>query len=115
MVALEIKAPQFDSDRETVDWDAVAWLKVSGHDYELDDPSGVIDLSLPVLNLRTSRKLSFTDEPEEWARNLPTAYRGPELIAVVVDDDDPVPAAQVHIDREQIEVPETVHATAALR
>jgi hypothetical protein len=115
MVALEIRSPQFDRDRETVDWEAVAWLRVTGNDYDLEDPSNVVDLSLPVLNLRTSRKLSFADEPEEWARNLPTAYRGPELIAVIVDDDNPVPVADVDVERAQIEVPETVHGIAASR
>jgi len=114
MVALEIRSPRFDHDRDTVDWQAVAWLQVHGQDYELADPSGVVDLSLPVLNLRTGEKLTFAEEPEEWARSLPTAYRGPELIAVIVDDDNPIPSAHVDVDREPIEVPETVRGIAAL-
>src|SRR5437868_14586965 len=102
MVALEIRSPCFSHSDETVAWETVAELRVSGKDYELDDPSGVVDLALPVLNLRTARKLAFSEEPEEWARNLPTAYRGPELIAVIVEDDHPRPTKDIEVDREPV-------------
>lgn len=109
MVKIELRAPRFDEDRQTVDWEPVARIRVDGERYELEDERGVIDLTRPVLNLRTGQRLHFAEGPEEWARNLPTTYRGPELVAEVLHDDAPPPLEEVAVERERIDVPEAVH------
>jgi hypothetical protein len=108
MVEIELRAPRFDEDRQTVEWEAVARIRVSGDHYELEDERGVIDLTLPVLNLRTGQRLHFAESPEEWARNLPTTYRGPELVAEILHDDAPPRLQDIQVEREPVEVPEIV-------
>jgi hypothetical protein len=107
MVHTELRSPDVDRDHETVAWVAVASLRVRGDEYELDDPDGVLDLTLPVLNLRTGRNLRFEEDREEWARGLPSVYRGPELIAAIIDDDNPIPETDAAVEREPINIPET--------
>jgi hypothetical protein len=112
MVEIELRAPHFDEERQTVEWEPVARLRVSGDQYELEDERGVVDLTLPVLNLRTGRRLHFADSPEEWARNLPTTYRGPELVAEVLHDDAAPRVEEVEVEREPVDVPEAVEQPA---
>jgi hypothetical protein len=80
--------------------------------YELDDPDAVIDLALSVPNLRTGGSLHFDDDREEWARGTPAVYRGPELLAVVVADDDPFEQPDRDVERESVTVPETARESA---
>jgi hypothetical protein len=107
MVHVKLRSPRVDREHETVGWASVASLRVKGNEYELDDPEGVLDLTLPVLNLRTGRNLRFEEDREEWARGLPTVYRGPELIAAIIDDDNPIPDVDAAVEREPIDVPDT--------
>lgn len=112
MVEIELRAPRFDEDRQSVEWEAVARIRVSGDHYELEDERGFVDLTLPVLNLRTGERMHFADGPEEWARNLPTTFRGPELLAEVVHDDAPLELEDLHVDREPVDVPELIQRHA---
>jgi hypothetical protein len=44
-----------------------------------------IDLSLPIVEPESGRRLLFHDDPEAWARNLPLAYRGGDIVAELVE------------------------------
>ena len=52
-----------------------------------------------MISLRTGKSVDPLDDPEEWARNLPSAYRSGDLVAVIQRDDRP-PALDVPIGRE---------------
>ncbi len=71
-------------------WEPLARLRVDGDTYELDDETGVIDLKLSLLSVRTGTEVRFDDDHEEWARSLPTAFRTGDMIARILHDDDPV-------------------------
>ena len=56
---------------------------------------------MPVLSLRTGQRVRFEDDPEEWARNLPTVFHAPDLVVVVIEDDNPIPENLLHPDAER--------------
>lgn len=107
MIQIEIRTPNVDPHREHVAWEGIAWLRVEGSEYQLDDPTGAIDLTVPAPDLRSGRTLQFETDPEEWARSLPAVYRGPEIVAAVTHDDNPVPVDDAGVERESVSVPET--------
>lgn len=113
MIHIEIRIPEIDPAHEHVGWQGVATLQADGHRHELEDPSGVVDLTLSVPNLRTGGSVHFDDDHEEWARGLPAVYRGPELLAVVISDDHPIDNGWSDIEREAVAVPETAPVAAA--
>jgi hypothetical protein len=114
MIQIEIRTPTIDAANEHVAWKTIAALRVDDQKYELDDPNAVIDLKLSVPNLRTGGSLHFNDDREEWTRGIPAVYRGPELLAVVVEDDHPFEQLGPDVERESISVPETA-GDAAVR
>src|SRR5688572_19797286 len=88
MVEVEIRAPVFDEESGEVVWHARAFVRADGAELGIygDDPR-VIDPQLPVVSVATGRSVRGNDDPEEWARNLPHAYRAGDLVAVVVLDE----------------------------
>ena len=50
----------------------------------------VVDLDRMVLSLSTGRAIRWDDDPEEWARGLPSSYRSGYLLAEITRDDHPV-------------------------
>lgn len=91
MVHVELRTPIHDRATGTLRWETLVSLRVEdGHDPELDGDSALLDLSMPVVSLRSGETIHFTDNPEEWARSLVLAYRAGDLVASVLHDDDPV-------------------------
>lgn len=84
------------------EWRTVASLEVDGSQYNVRDPDHRLDMSLSVIS--GGRRLLFADDPEEWARRLPSAYHAPDLYAVVVHDDNP--PAEVEVERRNVRLPE---------
>jgi hypothetical protein len=113
MIELELRTPQagLAADHEVV-WEAVARLRVAGHVHEVSGEERLIDFSMPVLSLRTGQRIRFEDDPEEWARNLPTVFHAPDLVVVVIEDDNPIPANLLHPDVERQAVRLREHAEA---
>jgi hypothetical protein len=113
MIELELRTPQAGAaaSHEAV-WEAVARLRVAGHVHEVSGEERLIDFSMPVLSLRTGQQIRFEDNPEEWARNLPTVFHAPDLVVVVIEDDNPVPENQLYADveRELVHVRDRVGA-----
>lgn len=110
MVEVELRTPHYDPSTRSVDWQVVATFRV-----DVRDEAGLIDFRLPVVSLRTGRQVRLEDDPEEWARSLVTAYRAPDLVAVVVSDDNLVRAAELprsHVERERVEL-ESEHPAVA--
>ncbi|MGH2782889.1 MAG: hypothetical protein ACRDLA_16065 [Thermoleophilaceae bacterium] len=94
------------------EWRVVASLEVEGADYDLRDPEHRLDMSLSVLSASESgRRLVFADQPEEWARSLPSAYHAPDMHAVVTHDDNP--PARLEVERQTVRLTEAETSTPA--
>jgi hypothetical protein len=87
MVRVDICRPRFGS--HDASWEPIASLSVNGAEIELHDPDHVVDRELSVIDPDGGRTIRLEDDPEGWARHLPSTYRGPELLAVVVSDSQP--------------------------
>jgi hypothetical protein len=92
MVRVTFSAPHYDSQRKAVDYVVQAELIVDGHEHSSTGEVRWIDLSIPVIDPATGRQLVFEDDPEAWARLLPTAYRSGDIVLEVVEE--MAPAAQ---------------------
>lgn len=109
MVNVEIRSQDVESAH--VEWETIVVLRVDGQHVEVSGDAGGFDRSLPVISLTTARRLRYEDDPEDWARGLPTLYHAPDFMAVVVEDSDP-PAAPA-VEREDVVLDETPHRPAA--
>ena len=110
MVEVELRTPHYDPSTRSVEWHMVATIRV-----DVRDEIGVLDFHVPVVSLRSGEQVRFEDDPEEWARNLVTAYRAPDLVAVVVSDDDAVRTDELRrpgVVREHVELDSERPATA---
>jgi hypothetical protein len=88
---------------EGADGEVIATLEVASAGIEkINDPEDVVDFAAVTIGVHTGRRVSFDDDPEEWARSLPRVYRNAYLRAVVIDDDNPVSWQ----DQEPIEIEE---------
>lgn len=89
MVEIEIRAPRYDEEAEQIVVDRVATVRADGGRLEVD-PAGHWSVpNDPVMSARRGRSVDAQEDAEDWARNLPFAYRAGDLIAVVIHDDDP--------------------------
>lgn len=79
-------------------------LQVDGAHITLQGDPTKLDRSLPVLSLSTGEQIRFEDDPEEWARSLPTVLHAPDFEAAVVHDTDP-PKTPV-VERQSVAVDE---------
>jgi hypothetical protein len=109
MVTVELRSQPVESDH--VEWETIAVLRVDGTNAEVQGDADRLDRSLPVISLTSGRHLHYEDDPEEWARSLPTVYHAPDFMAVVVEDSDP--PATPPVAREDVFVDETSHHHAA--
>ncbi|MDP9385844.1 MAG: hypothetical protein M3P50_11550 [Actinomycetota bacterium] len=79
-------------------------LRVDGGHVAIEGDEGRLDRSLPALSLSTGKQVRFEDDPEDWARSLPTVLHAPDFEAVVVEDSSP-PKTPIH-EREPVAVEE---------
>jgi hypothetical protein len=91
MIEIELRTPQDDPQDHTTSWRPIVHMRVQGGVAEVSGERDVLDFNLPVPNLRTGASVLFEEDPEEWARNLGTVYHAPDLVVVVIDDDNPIP------------------------
>lgn len=108
MVTVELRTQHVESDH--VEWETIVSLRVDGSHVHVEGDGDKLDRSLPVISVTSGRRLQYEDDPEEWARSLPTLYHAPDFMAVVVDDSDPPEAPAV--EREDVRVAETSHHPA---
>lgn len=112
MIEIELRTPERDPRTHEVRWTPLARLRVAGRTFEVEGDDRILDFSLPVPSLRTGEIVRFEDDPEEWARNLPTVYHAPDLVVAVIDDDNSIPAETLHRDvaRQPVHLRERVGA-----
>lgn len=116
MVELQIRSPSLNEDTREIEWVVLTRLRVSSGDaVEIEGDDQLLDFSVPVVSLRTGELLLFEKDKEEWARNLPNAYRAGDYVVEVFHDDDPIPRDALEgpeIEREPLELREKVGAHA---
>jgi hypothetical protein len=115
MVELQIRSPFLNEETNEVEWAVLTRLRVAGDTVEIEGDEGLLDFSVPVVSLRTGELLLFEKDREEWARNLPNAYRAGDYVVDVFRDDNPIPPEAVtgpELEREPIELRERVTAAA---
>lgn len=110
MVELEILAAVDQHGHEPA-WRPLVRLSVDSHDFQVEGDRNVLDFDMPVVSLRTGDQVRFEDDPEEWARSLPTAYRTGDVIVNVLHDDNPIrddelAQAEVGVERHQVRLRE---------
>jgi len=109
MVSIELRTQSVESN--SVEWETIVLVLADGGHIEVEGDAASLDLSVPVISVTSGSRLYCEDDPEEWARSLPTVYHAPDFMAVVVDDTDP-PATRER-EREYVSVPETSHRPSA--
>lgn len=91
MIRIELLSPTFNG--ETVDWERLAIIEASGRDVRWHEgDESMLDLNVPVANLRTEQFIRFADDPEEWVRGLPTMFRAGDIVVHVLEDTNPLPS-----------------------
>lgn len=101
MIRTAIQTPRFDPDAVEVAWETLVELTVMDGELSLDGDAGLLDFGVPIVNLRNGETIRYDDDPEEWVRFLPSAYRSGDLVAVVLEDDHPLPEGHVTPDAQQ--------------
>jgi hypothetical protein len=99
------RSPLLKQVSNEVEWAVLGSVRVSGESIELEGDDNLIDFSIPVVSLRTGELVLFEQDREEWARNLPNAYRAGDYVVEVYRDDEPLPPealAGPEIEREPI-------------
>ncbi len=88
MVEVEIRMPRHNEEAQTIDWKRLALVRADAEGVQVyGDPSCVPDDS--VISATSGKQIDMASSPEEWARNLPYAYRAGDLVAVLLHDDEP--------------------------
>jgi hypothetical protein len=109
MVELEILMASDQHGDEAI-WEPLVRLRVEARSVDIvSGDRGVVDFTMPVVSLRTHDQVSFEDDPEEWARSLPTAFRTGDVMVRILDDTDPLRAAEVtelEVERHEVRLRE---------
>lgn len=98
MVKVEIRTPTYNEESQAIESVLLAIVEADGSRLEIEGDKSCVPLD-PVVSATTGRRLDASSEPEEWARNLPGAYRAGDLIAVIRHDDAP-PEQEIPDDSE---------------
>jgi len=88
MVETEIRVSRVNAETCEIEWDALAWVRAENDKIEMIGDDSLVQRG-PVVSLALRRSVHAREEPEEWTRSLPHAYRGGDLVAVVIHDDHP--------------------------
>jgi predicted pyridoxine 5'-phosphate oxidase superfamily flavin-nucleotide-binding protein len=112
MIEIELRTPQADAASDVTSWRPLVRMRVAGGASEVTGEERILDFTMPVPNLRTRGSVRYEDDPEEWARNLGTVYHAPDLVVVVIEDDNPIPpeALPSEAERERVRLRERVTA-----
>lgn len=91
MIKVELLSPNYNG--ETVEWQRLALLHAEGREVTwFEGDRDLVDLSVPVIDLRARQSLRYDDDPEEWVRGLPTIFRGGDIVVHVIEDTNPLPS-----------------------
>lgn len=115
MIEVQIRTPRFDKDLQAIEWETLARICVENGDVTVGGDEMVVHMGC-VASPSLGKSVHPGDDPQEWARNLPYAYRGGDLVAAVVQDHEaPIvdPVADEGIGEPEIPVPADAPAGTA--
>lgn len=99
MVEVEIRTPTFNEEEQQIGSEGIALVRVVDGEITLYGEESSVPIA-PVMSLTLQRSVDPADDPEEWARNLPYAYRSGDLEAVLLRDDAPPVFEDEEVDDE---------------
>jgi hypothetical protein len=95
MIRIELLSPTYNG--QAVEWERLAIIEASGSEVKWHEgDETLLDLNVPVANLRTEQFIRFQDDPEEWVRGLPTLFRAGDVVVNILEDTNPLPADVDH-------------------
>lgn len=106
MVEVEIRAPRFNEETQQIESIVLALVRAEGKDLSIYPPDSWTVPGDAVISLSTGQPVEPADDPEEWARNLPYAYRSGDLAAVIRHDDSPPALKTPELDEDEPIIPE---------
>lgn len=113
MVEVEIRTPTINEETQEIIWKGLALVRVADGEITVWGDDSVIHLD-SVMSVSFGKTVHPNDEPEEWARSLPEAYRSGDLVAVLLQDED-APNRTVETDhRAEPELPDPPAPPVAL-
>lgn len=86
VVELEI-VRAVDQHGSEIVWEPLAWMRVAPGHASFHGDTRMFDLTVPLMSVRTGAEVRFNDDPEEWARSLPSAFRTGDIIVRILRDD----------------------------
>ena len=89
MVEVEIRSPVFNEETGSIEWRERVLVRAEGQNIDFWGDRDVVDPAMPVLSKRTGRTIIAVDDCEDWARNLPFAFRSGDVVAAVLVDTNP--------------------------
>lgn len=92
MVEVEISTPVFNEELHALESRAVALVRADGEVITVYGSDEFVPMD-PVMDVLTGQSVHPAEDAEAWARNLPYAYNAGDLVAAVLRDDNPSPAA----------------------
>lgn len=111
MVLLKIFTNEIRPDGELVDRLGVS-VEVRGQELEVTEGSPrFLQVGMPVYSERYGRLIDFDTDGEEWARNLPSAYRNGAVSVTTEEVAEPVAAPWSGRQAESLDVLEAEQAS----
>ena len=86
MIAVDLRIPTTSREYSTI-----ATITVRDGEAAFTGRRDLFDPELVVFDETAGERVRFDDDPERWARNLDSAFRTGQLVAVITADSDPAP------------------------
>lgn len=96
MVKISLITNEIRPDGEFVDRLAAAFEVCGQQLTPAEGDARFIQVGIPVYSERYGRLIDFDTDGEEWARNLPSAYRNGAISVVVHEDVQPTKSRSTH-------------------
>jgi hypothetical protein len=105
MVEVEIRVQSYNEETQQIEWDVRALVRADGGGLDVYGDRSIVPDD-PVLSITTGKQIHSADDPDEWARNLPYAYRSGNPVAVIRHDDDPPNIEEPELAANEPAIPE---------
>jgi hypothetical protein len=105
MVEVEIRIQSYNEETQQIEWHVRALVRADGNSLDVyGDASLVPDDA--VVSVSTGSQVHPGDDPEDWTRNLPYAYRSGNPVAVIRHDDNPPSIDEPQLAADEPTIPE---------
>lgn len=105
MVEVEIRTQSYNEETGDIEWAVRALVRADGDTLDIYGDEDLVPRD-PVLSISTGEQVHPGDDAEDWARNLPYAYRSGNPVAVIRHDDNPAEASEPELAANEPVIPE---------